>query len=153
MGDALPKDNNIVRYSGGAQLDEEGNLSAESFKLRQNESYLSVYCAEMTGRDSLRNSLEFIRDDIPLSTGTQGKLGAFSVGEALDVAKAERNIDLSITHEPVLIKEEPELNCEYHCGVRGIEYDQDVVSKMIADRVHASISTKKKDKRDRISLK
>lgn len=66
-----------------------------------------------------------------------GKLGVVNVGHMKKHVEAESadNRKLSVTHEPEANPEHPELNRDYHCGVRGVKYDDGVIESLPAECV------------------
>ena len=42
---------------------------------------------------------------------------------------------LTLTHEPEANPEDPELNRDYHCGVRGLRHDDKITADLIAECV------------------
>lgn len=149
----IPDDNDIARYAGPSKINKKtGRLSGAAFLLRnEREEYLSVYCLNMLPGDDDLNRIEYLKKDIPLGTKAKGKLGVINVGTMKRRVERESRdrIKLTVTHEPQVGLECEKLNCDYHCGIRGIEYEDEIVAEMMAECVNECYFTLKKSKTER----
>ena len=69
---------------------------------------------------------------MPLTPSPNGKLGVVNVGRMKRFVESESvdNGKLTMTHEPDANPENPELNRDYHRGVRGIK-DDDIMIELL----------------------
>ena len=148
----IPDDNDIARYAGWSKISHKtGRLKGSAFHLREDEEYLSVHCLDMLPGDDLSTRVEYLKNDIPRDTGVKGKLGVLNVGFMKECVRSEGYEEPTVTHEPRDCRDE-RLKCDYHCGVRGIRYDNAVIAELIARRcVKECHPALKKSKFDRIS--
>lgn len=147
----IPDGNDIARYAGRTKIDSRtGRLKGSAFRPRKGEEYLSVYCLDMLPGDDVSARIEHLKKDIPLDTGVNGKLGVVNVGFMKECVKSKEGEELTVTHEPVDCRDE-RIKCDYHCGVRGIRYDNELVAEVIARWcVKESHPTLRKSKFDRL---
>lgn len=98
------------------------------------EEYLSVFCLDMIEGDDVPSRIEHLKRDMPLTPSPNGKLGVANVGHMKRFVESESvdNRRLTVTHEPDANPENPELNRDYHCGVRGIKYDDTMIELLLA---------------------
>ncbi len=96
------------------------------------EEYLSVSCPNLTDQESFEKQLaELSRIYIEEKDFTPGKTSAFAlfqVGQTTSYVKA--TVDASLRFQHI-----PEDDDKTHTGVFGIEYDNDLISELIADCV------------------
>lgn len=102
--------------------------------------------------DDVLSRIEYLRKDIPRETTPNEKLGVINVGEMREYvkSKSEDKRNLTVTHEPKVGPEHPELDCEYHCGVRGFRYDEDLIADLIAECVKGEYPTLRKARDSRM---
>ena len=144
----------IARYAGASKINPEtGRLLGEAFRLRSQENYLSVYCLNMLKGENISGWVEYLKKDIPLQTRSSGKLGVINVGEMRRYVESgtKREKNLTVTNEPYIDSQHPELNCDYHCGVKGFGYDDEIVADLIAECVKNEYSTLTKSRDSRVS--
>ncbi len=96
---------------------------------------MSVFCLDMIKGDDVSSRIEYLKKDMPLASSPDGELGIINVGHMKKHGEAESADDrrLSATHEPEANPEHPELNRDYHCGVRGVKYDNGVIESLLAE--------------------
>ena len=146
----IPDDNDIARYASRTKINPRtGRLKGSAFHLREGEEYLSVYCLDMLPGHAVSARVEHLKKDIPLDTSVNGRLGIINVGTMKEYVKSEQDKDLTVTREPVVCQDE-RLECNYHCGVRGIEYGNEAIAERIANCVTESYPTLKKSRFDRL---
>lgn len=145
----VPDDNDIARYVSPTNINGD-ELDADAFLPRKKDDYLSVFCLDMIEGGDVESRIEYLKKDIPLNTSSNGKLGVFNVGTMKELAESEESRKLTVTHEPVDCRDE-RLRCDYHCGVRGLKYDDEIIAELIALSVTKCYPTLKKSKFDRIS--
>lgn len=134
----IPDDSDTARYAGPSKIDDDGRLSRAAFRLRSpREEYLFVFCLDMIEGDDVSSRIEYLKKDMPLAPSPDGKLGVINIGHMKKHVEAESADDrrLRVTHEPEANPETPELNRDYHCGVRGVKYDDGVVESIPAECV------------------
>lgn len=87
--------------------------------------------------DDVLSRIEYLKKDIHRETTPNEKLGVINVGEMKEYVKSKSKDKrgLTVTHEPDVDPEHPELDCEYHCGIRGFGYDEDIIADLIAECV------------------
>lgn len=104
------------------------------------------------GDDAL-SRIEYLKKDIPLGTSSKGKLGIVNVGEMKEYVKSESEDkrNLTVTHEPHIASQHPELDCEYHCGVRGFRYGEEIIAELIVECVKDEYPTLRKPRDSRMS--
>ncbi len=102
--------------------------------------------------DDVLSRIEYLRKDIPRETTPNEKLGVINVGEMREYvkSKSEDKRNLTVTHEPKVDPEHPELDCEYHCGVRGFRYGEDLMADLIAECVKGEYPTSRKSRDSRM---
>ena len=134
--DPIPDDSDIARYAGPSKIDDNGRISRAAFRLRSpREEYLSVFCLDMIEGDDVSSRIEYLKKDMPLAPNPNGKLGVINVGHMKEHVESESRRKLSVTHEPKANPEKPELDRDYHCGVRGLRYDDKIIAELIAECV------------------
>ena len=79
-------------------------------------------------------------------------MGVINVEEMKEYVKfkSKDKRSLTVTHEPKVDPEHPELDCEYHCGIRGFKYDEDIIADLIAECVKDEYPTLSKSKYSRM---
>lgn len=127
-------------------------MRGAAFYLRPQEEYLSVFCLNMLEGDDIPDKIEYLKKDIPLDTSSNGKLGVLNVGEIREYVKSESDDkrNLTVTNEPRIDHEHPELDCEYHCGVRGFRYGEEIIAELIAECVKNDYPALRKSRRSRM---
>lgn len=102
--------------------------------------------------DDVLSRIEYLKKDIPLKTSSNGKLGVINVGKMKECVKSESEDkrDLTVTNEPHIDSGHPELDCEYHCGVKGFGCDEDIIADLIAECVKDEYPTLSKLKDSRM---
>lgn len=136
--DLISDDSDIARYAGPSKIDDNGRLSRAAFRLRSpREEYLSVFCLDMLEGENVLSRIQYLKKDMPLAPSPNGKLGVINVGYMKKHVESESadNRRLIVTHEPEANPEKPELNRNYHCGVRGMKYDDGVIESLLAECV------------------
>lgn len=145
----VPDDSDIARYVSPTNIDGD-ELDGNAFLPREKDDYLSVFCLNMIEGDDVESRIEYLKKDIPLNTSSNGKLGVINVGTMKELAESEEDRKLTVTHEPVDCRDE-RLRCDYHCGVRGLKYDDEIIAELIALNVTKCYPALKKSKFDRVS--
>ena len=145
----VPDDNDIARYVSPSNIDGD-ELDGDAFLPGKKDGYLSVFRLNMIEGDDISSRIEYLKKDIPLNTSPNGKLGVINVGTMRELVESEENRKPAVTREPIDCKDE-RLKCDYHCGVRGMKYDDEIIAELIALCVTERHSTLKKSKLDRIS--
>ena len=149
----IPEDHDIARYASASKIDPEtGRLLGAAFYLRPKEPYLSVFCLNMIEGEDTSSQIEYLKKDIPLDTSPNGKLGIVNVGDMKEYvqSRSEDKRDLTVTSEPRSNPEDPELNREYHCGIRGFEYAEEIIAELIVECVKGEYPTLRKPKYSRM---
>lgn len=102
--------------------------------------------------DDVLSRIEYLKKDIPRNTTPNGKLGVINIGAMKKYVKSESKDkrSLTVTHEPYVDPEHPELDCEYHCGVRGFSYDEDIIADLIVECVKGEYPTLSKSRYSRM---
>lgn len=131
----VPDDNDIARYAGKSRPDEHGRLNGSALRPRKREEYLSVFCLDMIGGDDVSSRIEYLKKDMPLAPRPNGKPGVVNVGHMKERVESMSRRKLSVTHEPKANPGKPELDRDYHCGVRGLRHDDKIVADLTAERV------------------
>ena len=117
----------MARYAGGSKI------SPKTGRLKEDGEYLFVYCLDMLPGDDLPTRVEYLKNDIPRDTGVKKKPGVLNVGFMKECVRYEGYEEPTVTREPVDCRDE-RLKRDYHCGVRGIRYDNAVTAELIARR-------------------
>ena len=81
-GDVLPDDANVVRYVRPTQIDGD-TVDGSAFRLRANESGLSVHWLEIFEDLAKTEQLDEVRRLSRLSMSRNGRLAELNVGEAI----------------------------------------------------------------------
>ena len=143
----VPEDHDIARYASASKIDPKtGRLLGVAFYLRPGEPYLSVFCLNMIEGDDTLSQIEYLKKDIPLNTSPNGKLGVVNIGEMKEYvqSRSKDKRDLTVTGEPRSNPEDPELDREYHCGIRG--YTEEIIAELIVECVKGEYPTLRKSK-------
>ena len=152
MISAIPEGHDIARYASASKIDPEtGRLLGAAFYLRPGEEYLSVFCLSMIKGDDTLSQIEYLKKDIPLDTSPNGRLGVLNIGEMKEYVRSSSKDkrDLTVTGEPRSNPKCPELNCEYHCGIRGFGYAEEIIAELIVECVKDEYPTLRKSKYSR----
>lgn len=131
----VPDDNDIARYAGKSRPDEHGRLNGSALRPRKREEYLSVFRLNMIGGDDVSSRIEYLKKDMPLAPRPNGKPGVVNVGHMKEHVESMSRRKLSVTHEPKANPGKPELDRDYHCGIRGLRHDDKIVADLTAERV------------------
>lgn len=101
------------------------------------------------GDDTL-SQIEYLKKDIPLNTSPNGRLGVVNIGEMKEYvqSRSKDKRDLTVTGEPRSNPEDPELDREYHCGIRG--YTEEIIAELIVECVKGEYPTLRKSKYSRM---
>ena len=119
----VPDDNDIARCAGKSRPDEHGRLNGSAFRL------------DMIEGDDVSSRIEYLKKDMPLAPRPNGKLGVVNVGHMKEHVESMSRRKLSVTHEPKANPGKPELDRDYHCGVRGLRHDDKIIADLIAECV------------------
>lgn len=153
MINSIPEDHDIARYASPSRINSEtGRLLGAAFHLRSKEPYLSVFCLNMIKGNDTLSQIEYLKKDIPLNTNLNGKLGVVNIGKMKEYVqtRSEDKRNLTVTSEPKSNPEDPELNREYHCGIRGFGYAEEIIAELIVECVKDEYPTLKKSKYSRM---
>lgn len=132
MTGPVSDDKDIARYASPSKINKKtGRPIGKAFLLRsEQEEYLSVYCLNMLPGDDIPSRVKHLKKHIPLETKATGRLGIINVGVMRKYVESESQDGrkLSVTHEP-------ETGCEYHCGIKGLKYKDELIAELIAECV------------------
>ena len=102
--------------------------------------------------DDVLSQIEYLKKDIPLNTSPNGELGVINIGEMKEYVQSgsKDKRDLTVTGEPRSDPEDPELNREYHCGIRGFGYTEEIIAELMVECVKGEYPTLRKSKYSRM---
>ena len=117
-----------ARLAKGTQVrEDDGMVEGDAFALRKGESYLSMNCLDLLDGDrsaqldSLRSVL-----DRKLNVSGTARLAIINVGGT------KRSV---LPHSALHFVHKPEPDDESHCGMYGLEYNDELVQDLIAESV------------------
>jgi len=133
MSDPVPDSDHISRYCGFDTLASGGRITSTAFRLREerNEKSLSVNWLELLGLEDRESAIEEIRRvfDQKFTLGKHAKFAVLNVGEMREhVLNGSPGRVLSVLHEP-------EDNDPSHSEIHGLNFEDDLISVLIADKV------------------
>lgn len=142
MSDLVPDSDHISRFCRRGQLTENERITGKSFRLRQNEKSLSANWLELLGLENRESEIEEIRrvfTNKPFTLKKKDKFAVLNVGEMREHV-LNKSLDkrvLSVLHEP-----EDEDNDPSHSGIHGLNFEDDLISDLIAEKVKEEYSAK-----------
>lgn len=128
---AIEDDKHVTRYCKPLSV-TEGRPDGTAFRLRKerNEEYLSCDCIEkVVGRDERERMTNLIAD-YHLTTRRNGCFAVHNVGELREGVFRDSPRKALLSVEEVFLEGRPS-----YCGVHGLQYDDDIVSDLIAELV------------------
>jgi len=131
-GDVLPDSDHVAHYCGGSTIQEDGEISAAAFTLRQNEEYLSVNWLEYldsADRSSQIRNLQWVYAS-KLRVGANARIAVLNVGSLR--AKVEQE---SPGRHTLRVEHEPEEDDPSHSGIYGLPQDDEIAAELLAQAV------------------
>ena len=118
-----------ARLTKASQMLEDGNVDGAAFALRQGERYLSWNCLSLLpgDRQSQFDALRAILGG-KLNVRKTSRLSVVNVGYTKKLVKRHADADLEFRHMP-------EDDDPTHCGMYGLEMNDEVVQDLIAESV------------------
>jgi len=132
--DPVPDSDHISRYCGFDTLAPGGRITGTAFRLREksDEKSLSVNWLELLGLEDRESAIEEIRRvfDQKFTLGKQAKFAVLNVGEMREhvLNGSPDGRVLSVLHEPK--NYDPS-----HSEIHGLNFEDDLISVLIADKV------------------
>ena len=116
-----------ARLAKGTQIRNDDRVEGDAFALRTGESYLSMNCLDLLDGDR-SEQLEALRAvlDRKLKGSGTARLAIINVGGT------KRSV---LPHAVLNFEHEPEPDDESHCGMYGLEYNNELVQDLIAESV------------------
>lgn len=116
-----------ARLAKGTQIRKDDRVEGDAFALRKGESYLSMNCLDLLDGDRSEqlDSLRAVLDHKLNVSGT-ARLAIINVGGT------KRSV---LPHSVLNFVHEPETDDESHCGMYGLEYNNELVQDLIAESV------------------
>ncbi len=136
-GDRIPDTDHIARQCGGATIHEDGTIDGAAFRLRNLrggwEEYLSVNWLESLDPTDREHQLELLRKvfvDKGRKLAARSKFAVHEVDSLRELVRRETadRRDLTVLHEHFP-------DDASHCGIFGLEHDDDVVADLMAEAV------------------
>lgn len=118
-----------ARLTKASQLLEDGNVDGSAFALRQGEQCLSWNCISLLPGDR-PSQFEALRATLAgkLNLRKTSRLSVVNVGYTKKLVKKHTDADLEFRHMP-------EDGDPTHCGMYGLEMNDEVVQDLIAESV------------------
>ena len=118
-----------ARLTKASQLLEDGNVDGSAFALRQGEQCLSWNCISLLPGDR-RSQFDALRAILAekLNLRRTSRLSVVNVGYTKKLVKEHADTDLEFRHMP-------EDDDPTHCGMYGLEMNDEVVQDLIAESV------------------
>ena len=116
-GDDLPGADHIVHYVKPTMIQEDGTADGAEFRLRPDETGLSVNWLEAFDSDKV-NQLAEVRRRCRLSTRTKGRFAEMNVG-AVRSKVAEELDTLRVVHDPLKAEDDLEEDLS-HAEITGL---------------------------------
>jgi len=124
-----------ARLAKGTQVrKDDGMVEGDAFALRERESYLSVNCLDLLegGRGEQLDALRRVLNR-KLNVSRTARLAIVNVGDTKRYALPHASLDF--VHLP-------ELDDESHCGIYGLEYNNELIQDLIAESVVDVVSAR-----------
>ena len=118
-----------ARLTKASQILEDGNVDGAAFALRQGERYLSWNCLSLLPGDR-QSQFDALRAILAgkLNVRKSSRLSVVNVGHTKRLAKQHADANLEFRHMP-------EEDDPTHCGMYGLEMNDEVVQDLIAESV------------------
>ncbi|RMH45327.1 MAG: hypothetical protein D6694_04870 [Gammaproteobacteria bacterium] len=130
----IPDSDDIARHCKGSWIQEDGRVSSNAFKLRPNESYLSVSWLDFWGKESSEENLEETRKAFKRKGFELRKSARFAVaqvGVMCDaVATESQGKTIEVLHEPDVPHDESHSGIYNTASIEALE--EAVVAEIIA---------------------
>ena len=116
-----------ARFTKATQVREDGGVEGDAFALREDEEYLSLNCVDLFSgdREDQLRSLRFVINK-KLKVSRSAVFSIINVGDTKRLVAPYASLDF--LHEP-------EPGDETHCGLYGLEYNDEVVQDLIAESI------------------
>ncbi len=128
IGDPLPSSDHVARYCKPKTLSEAGQPLGSAFFLRKDEEYLSVSWLEHFGRLGMEELLQEVREHTVLTPKRSARYAILNVGYTINHVNENSERKIKITHEPS--NSDPS-----HSGIRGYNYEDEMIGDLIAEKV------------------
>ena len=134
QGDEIPDSDHVSRYCKPSSISlSTGRPTGASFRLRENEAFLSINWLEelnQTSRESEINELRQVFKNKPFQVATTGVFAVINVGRTKSsvVEGAPDSTVLKFIHEP-------EDDDPSHSGIFGFTHEENLIAELIADSV------------------
>ena len=138
-GDLVPNKDHISRLCGGSKVLPDGSISGEAFRIRNNETFLSVNWLEYLDMKNKNDEIAELRNILNKKRhiGAQAKIAILNVGEVRNHVSTsspdQRN--LQILHEP-------ENGDPSHSGIHNLRLDDNLIADLIAQVIQETHSAK-----------
>jgi len=116
-----------ARLVKATQKREDGKIDGAAFAVRQGESYLSLNCLDLIsgGHDTrIQHLREILRKKLHIRKASS--LAILNVGKTKDAVKDRATLEFLHRPEP---------DDKTHCGLYGVEYNDELVQDLIAQSV------------------
>lgn len=138
--DPIPNEHHVSRYCGFTQLTENGRITAQAFRLRQdkNEKSLSVNWLEYFGLRNRSAEIQEIRNAFIKKGRTLAAKAKFAV---LNVGKLREHVYKESLYERIIrILHDPLDNDPSHSGIYNIPIDDFFIAELIAEIVREEMT-------------
>ena len=131
----IPPDHHVSRYCGGASI-LNGEITGASFRLRDDDEYLSVNWLESLRLGDRDGEIEEVKRVLgtKMNLGSTAKIAVLNVGDMQDHVRqnSQDDRDLRIFHRP---DEPPDKPDPSHSGIFDTAVDEQLIADLIAEKV------------------
>ena len=122
----------MVRYVGLRKLRDNGRPDADAFRLRQEESGLSVNLLDSDSYPTKEQQIAAVQRVAHYNIGAQGRFAELNVGQLMERLASELP-EVSIVHSPVPASDRFPYDDPTHCQIMGLPQRDSPESQRIGE--------------------